>query len=103
MMSSVIHKNLTIANCSTCGSSLKFRNGKSQEGHNDIDLQCINCNSIYSFKNGYLNLLPSKIREEICARGILARKIKDRLHFNKLSKNEQDLVKGILASKLMAK
>ena len=102
MMSTLIHKNLSIANCSTCGSSLKFRNGKSQE-QNEIDLQCINCNSIYSFKNGYLNLLPSKIREEICTKGILARKIKDGFHLSKLSKNEQDLVKGILASKSMAK
>jgi SAM-dependent methyltransferase len=71
--------------------------------HDELDLKCTGCDSTYSFKNGYLNLLPPKIRKEICTRGILERKIKDKLHMGHLSKNEQDLVKGILASKYMAK
>jgi SAM-dependent methyltransferase len=50
-----------------------------------------------------LNLLPPKIRYEICAKGVLARKIKDKLHVGKLTKNEHDLVQGILASNNMAK
>jgi len=103
MMSSLIHKNLSIAKCSTCCSSLKFKNEKSTSKGNEIDLECTNCNSTYYFKSGYLNLLPPKIRAEICTSGILARKIKDRFHLSKLSKNEQDLVKGILAGKSMAK
>jgi len=103
MMSSLIHKSLSIAKCSTCSSSLKFKDTKSPSKDNEMDLKCTNCNSTYSFKNGYLNLLPPKIRAEICTSGILARKIKDGLHFSKLSKNEQDLVRGILASKSMAK
>jgi len=103
MMSSMIHKGLSIAKCSTCSSSLKFQGTKSSSKDNEMDLKCTNCNSSYSFKNGYLNLLPPKIRAEICTSGILARKIKDGLHFSKLSKNEQDLVRGILASKSMAK
>ena len=103
MMSSLIHKSLSIAKCSTCSSSLKFQNTKLSSKDNEMDLKCTKCNSTYFFKNGYLNLLPPKIRAEICTSGILARKIKDGLHFSKLSKNEQDLVRGILASKSMAK
>src|SRR5690348_15010657 len=97
MMTSQLHKNL-IAMCPMCGSSLKFNNKNSLLEH-ELDLKCIRCDSSYSFKNDYLNLLPPKIRKEICTRGILERKIKDRFHMNQLSKDEQDLVKGILASK----
>ncbi len=100
MMISQIQKNL-IVKCPTCSSSLKFKNGNSSD--NELDLKCTSCDSTYSFKNDYLNLLPPKIRKEICTRGILERKIKDKFHVNQLSKNEQDLVKGILASKYMAK
>ena len=101
MMTSQLQKNL-IVKCPTCSSSLKLENENSSE-HEELDLRCTNCNSIYSFKHGYLNLLPPKIRKEICTRGVLERKIKDKFHVGKLSKNEQDLVKGILASKYMAK
>ena len=100
MMISQIQKNL-IVKCQMCSSSLKFKNGNSS--NKELDLKCTSCDSTYSFKNDYLNLLPPKIRKEICTRGILERKIKDKFHVNQLSKNEQDLVKGILASKYMAK
>ncbi|MDE1726064.1 MAG: methyltransferase domain-containing protein [Thaumarchaeota archaeon] len=50
-----------------------------------------------------MNLLPPKIRSEICAKGILTRKIKDKLRMGKLTKDEHDLVMGILASNNMAK
>src|SRR5256885_13473690 len=100
MMISQVQKNL-IVKCPTCSSSLKFKNGNSLD--NELDLKCTSCDSTYSFKNDYLNMLPPKIRKEICTRGILERKIKDKFHVNQLSKNEQDLVKGILASKYMAK
>jgi SAM-dependent methyltransferase/uncharacterized protein YbaR (Trm112 family) len=102
MMTSQLHKNL-IAMCPMCSSPLKFKNKNSLLEHEELDLKCTRCDSTYSFKNGYLNLLPPKIRKEICTRGILARKIKDKFHMGQLSKNEQDLVKGILASKYMAK
>ncbi len=102
MMTSQLHENL-IAMCPMCSSALKFNNKNSLLEHKELDLKCIKCDSTYSFKNGYLNLLPPKIRKEICTRGILERKIKDKFHMNQLSKNEQDLVKGILASKYMAK
>src|SRR5438445_2650536 len=95
-------KNL-IVKCPVCNSSLKFNNENSSLKHEELDLQCTRCDSTYSFKNGYLNLLPPKIRKEICKRGIIERKIKDKFHMGQLSKNEQDLVKGILASKYMAK
>ncbi len=101
MVTSQIHKNL-IAMCPICNSTLKFKNKNSLLEH-ELDLKCTRCDSTYSFKNDYLNLLPPKIRKEICTRGILERKIKDKFHMNQLSKNEQDLVKGILASKYMAK
>jgi SAM-dependent methyltransferase/uncharacterized protein YbaR (Trm112 family) len=101
-MTSQLQKNL-IVKCPICNSSLKFKNENSSLEHEELDLKCIGCDSSYSFKNDYLNLLPPKIRKEICTRGILERKIKDRLHMGQLSKNEQDLVKGILASKYMAK
>ncbi|HEV2192666.1 MAG TPA: hypothetical protein VGR54_03500 [Nitrosopumilaceae archaeon] len=101
MMTSQIHKNL-IAMCPMCSSPLKFKNNNSLLEH-ELDLKCTRCDSTYSFKNDYLNLLPPKIRKEICTRGILERKIKDKFHMNQLSKNEQDLIKGILASKYMAK
>jgi len=100
MMTSQL-KNL-IAMCPICNSPLKFKNKNSLSEH-EFDLICTRCDSAYSFKNDYLNLLPPKIRKEICTRGILERKIKDKFHMSQLSKNEQDLVKGILASKYMAK
>jgi SAM-dependent methyltransferase/uncharacterized protein YbaR (Trm112 family) len=100
-MTSQLHKNL-IAMCPMCSFPLKFKNKNSLVEH-ELDLKCTRCDSTYSFKNDYLNLLPPKIRKEICTRGILERKIKDKFHMNQLSKNEQDLVKGILASKHMAK
>ncbi len=101
-MTSQLQKNL-IVKCPICNSSLQFKNENSSLEHEESNFKCTGCDSTYSFKNGYLNLLPPKIRKEICTRGILERKIKDRLHMNHLSKNEQDLVKGILASKYMAK
>lgn len=100
-MTSQLHKNL-IATCPMCSFPLKFKNKNSLVEH-ELDLICTKCDSAFSFKNDYLNLLPPKIRKEICTRGILERKIKDKFHMNQLSKNEQDLVKGILASKHMAK
>jgi len=102
MMTSQLHKNL-IAKCSMCGSSLKFQSVNTLLENDALDLKCTRCDSTYSFKNGYLNLLPPKIRREICTRGILERKIKNKFHMDQLSKNDQDLVKGILASKYMAK
>ena len=101
MMTTQLHKNL-IAMCPMCGFSLKLKNKNSLLEH-EFELKCIKCDSTYSFKNDYLNLLPPKIRKEICTRGILERKIKDKFHMGHLSKNEQDLIKGILASKYMAK
>ncbi|MGI0027968.1 MAG: hypothetical protein ACREAD_09045 [Nitrosopumilaceae archaeon] len=98
---SQFQKNLLVK-CPICSSALKFKDENSSLKH-EFDLKCTNCDSIYYFKNGYLNLLPPKIRKKICTRGVLEQKIKDKLHVDKLSKNEQDLVKGILASKYMAK
>ncbi|MGI0065142.1 MAG: methyltransferase domain-containing protein, partial [Nitrosotalea sp.] len=59
--------------------------------------------SKYVFKNDYLNLLVPNIRNEICTKGILARTIKEKLHVGKLSKNDHDIIKGMIASKYMAK
>ena len=101
MMTSQLHKNLIVM-CPICNSSLKFKNKNSLLEH-EFNLRCTECDSTYSFENDYLNVLPPKIRKEICTRGILERKIKDKFHMNHLSKNEQDLVKGMLASKYMAK
>ncbi len=100
MMTSAFYKNLLIAQCSICDSPLISKSGKS---HKQTNLWCSNCNSAYSFDNGFLNLLPPKIRSEICTKGIIARKIKDSLHMGKLTKDEHDLVRGILASNNMAK
>jgi uncharacterized protein YbaR (Trm112 family) len=102
MLTSQIHKNLLVK-CPMCNSPLKIKNKNLLLEHKELDLQCTRCDSTYSFKNDYLNMLPPKIRKEICTRGILERKIKDKFHMGHLSKNEQDLVKGILASKYMAK
>lgn len=99
MMTSTLYKNLLIAQCSVCDSSLNFKNNDSKQ----TNLLCNKCNSVFTFDNGLLNLLPPKIRSEICTKGILARKIKDGLHMGKLTKNEHDLVMGILASNNMAK
>ena len=102
MMSSR-HKNLSLTRCSTCRSSLKLKAGRSLSNENEIELQCAKCDSTYSFRNGYLNLLPPKIRAEICTKVILTQKIKNIPQVGALTKNEQNLVKGILASKNMAK
>ncbi len=102
-MSQAIHKNLLLVKCPICKSDLIIGKRKLPNVDDELNLECKNCNSNYSFKNDYLNLLPPNIRKEICTRGILERKIKDTLRVNQLSKNEEDLVKGILASRYMAK
>src|SRR5215831_9548913 len=102
-MSQAIHKNLLLVKCPVCKSDLILGKIKSSNGDDELTLECKSCNSNYLFKNDYLNLLPLNIRKEICTRGILERKIKDKLRVNQLSKNEEDLVKGILASRYMAK
>lgn len=58
---------------------------------------------MYVFKNDYLNMLAPNIRNEISTKGILARKIKENLQMGRLSKNDHDLIKGIIASKNMAR
>jgi hypothetical protein len=68
----------------------------------EVKIHCTNCSSTYVFKNGYLNLLPPNIRDKICTKGGLARKLK-KLSVEKISKNEWDLIKGIIASKYMAR
>ena len=88
-----------IANCTVCGHKLQFdKNTKKSE-----NLFCAHCSSRYIFKDDYLNLLAPNIRHEICTNGILARKIKERLHLGGLSKNDHDIIKGIIASKYMAR
>ena len=99
-MLSNIQKNSLIVNCSICSSELEI---KTKASIKEQIVQCENCGSVYSFKNDYLNLLPPAIRKEICKKGILARKIKDHFHIENLSKNEHDLIKGIIASKYMAR
>jgi SAM-dependent methyltransferase len=99
---SYFQNNPIIANCSICDHDLEF-NKKVVSKNDEVNLHCINCSSMYVFKNGYLNLLPPHIRDEICTKGILARKIKEKLHVERLSKNEYDLIKGIIASKHMAR
>jgi len=100
-MTSVLHKNFLIAQCSLCNSPLILKNKKSKSKKET--LLCKNCNSTYDFEGGFLNLLPPKIRFEICTKGIIARKIMDKLHLGMLTKDEHDLVRGILASNNMAK
>lgn len=99
-MPSNIHQDSLVVNCSMCGSELGM---KSKTSTKEQIIQCNGCNSVYSFKNNYLNLLPSAIKKEICKKGILTRKIKDHLHIENLTKDEHDLIKGIIASKNMAK
>lgn len=99
-MLSNIQKNSLIVNCSICGSELEIKSKTPTKGQL---IQCGNCGSAYSFKNDYLNLLPPTIRKEICKKGILTRKIKEHFHIENLSKNEHDLIKGIVASKYMAR
>ena len=70
---------------------------------NGTNLYCKNCQSRYVFKNDYLNLLVPSIKNEICTKGILARKIKESMHVDKLTKNDHDIIKGIIASKNMAR
>jgi SAM-dependent methyltransferase len=102
MILTSLQENSIIVNCSTCNHELKF-NRKSLSEINHANLHCTNCSATYVFKNDYLNLLPENIRNEICTKGILARKIKETLHLEKLSKNDYDLIKGIIASKFMAR
>ncbi len=95
---SFIQQKSLIVNCPICNSQLVIKNQI-----NEQTIHCSNCKSSYSLKNDYLNLLPPIIRNEICKKGILARKIKDHLHITNLSKNDHDLIKGIIASKYMAR
>ncbi len=90
-----------IANCSKCNHELKFDN-KISSKNNKVGLHCTNCSSTYVFTNDYLNLLPTHIRNEICVKGMVASKLIEP-SLKKLSKNEYDLVKGIIASKYMAR
>ncbi len=64
---------------------------------------CTNCQAGYVFKNDYLNLLAPNIKNEICTKGMLARTIKEKLHVGIISKNDHDLIRGIIASKYMAR
>ena len=98
-MASAVYKNSLVAQCSVCDSPLAFKNKSNKKSN----IFCSSCNSTYAFENGLLNLLPPKIRSEICTKGVIARKIKDKLHVGKITKDEHDLVKGILASNNMAK
>lgn len=100
-MSHIRNKSI-IVNCSTCDHELEF-DKKIVSKNSEVRLYCTNCPSTYVFKNGYLNLLPPHIRNEVCTKGILERKINKKLHVEKLSKNEYDLIKGIIASKYMAR
>lgn len=102
MIAPSLQKGSLLVACSTCGSEISPVD-KQISPNKEVHLHCASCTSSYPFKNGYMNLLPPKIRNEICTRGIIARKIKDSLHLEKLSQNENDLIKGILASKNMAK
>jgi SAM-dependent methyltransferase/uncharacterized protein YbaR (Trm112 family) len=87
-----------IVNCSVCNAELQFDSIK-----NGTNLYCTNCQSGYVFKNDYLNMLVPNIRDEICTKGTLARKIEQNLHVGRLSKNDHDLIKGMIASKNMAR
>ncbi len=101
MITPVLYKNTFIVECPICSSSLNFKDEKS--GSKQIELLCSKCNANFPFENGILNLLPPKIRAEICTKGIITRKVKDSLRLGKLTKDEHDLIKGILASNNMAK
>lgn len=101
-MLSTNQKGSLLVACSTCGSEIVVTD-KQSSSNKEIHLQCTKCASSFLLKNDYFNLLPPKIRNEICPKGILARKIREHLHMENLSKNENDLVKGIIASKNMAK
>jgi SAM-dependent methyltransferase len=90
-----------IVNCSTCNHELYF-DKKHVSKNGTVNIFCTNCTSTYVFKNEYLNLLPPHIRDEICTKKTFARKIKKQ-HVEGLSKNEYDLIKGIIASKYMAR
>ncbi len=43
------------------------------------------------------------MRNEICTKGLLTRKIQEKLHVGGLSKNDHDIIRGIIASKYMAR
>ncbi len=101
-MLSTSQKGSLLVACSTCGSEIIVTD-KQPSSNKEIHLHCTKCASYFLLKNDYFNLLPPKIRNEICPKGILARKIREHLHMENLSKNEHDLVKGIIASKNMAK
>jgi len=91
-----------IVNCSTCCHELEF-DKKFNSKNSEVHIHCTNCHAGYVFKNGYLNLLPPEIRNEVCTRGNLERKIKEKFLAEKISKNEYDLIKGMIASKYMAR
>ncbi len=101
MIIPTLYKNTFIAECPICGSSLNFKGRKSNS--KQVELLCSKCNANFPFESGFLNLIPPKIRAEICTKGILTRKIKNSLHLGKLTKDEHDLIKGIIASDNMAK
>lgn len=97
-MSSITSKDV-IANCPVCNHELQFGKVPSKKEN----IFCTNCSSGYVFKNGYLNLLAPNMRNEICTKGLLARKIQEKLHVGGLSKNDHDIIRGIIASKYMAR
>ncbi len=99
MINPALYKNAFIVECPVCDSRLNF----SSRPKNQTEFVCSNCNAVFPFEGEFLNLLPPKIRTEICTKGIIARKIKDGLHLNKLTQDEHYLIKGILASNNMAK
>lgn len=88
-----------IVNCSVCDHELQFRKIKSGKEN----VVCTNCSAGYVFKNGYLNLLAPNMRDEICSKGLRAKTIKEKLHVGRLSKNDHDIIRGIIASKYMAR
>lgn len=97
-----IKNNSIIVNCSACDHKLEF-DKKFISKNSEAILRCTNCPATYVFKNGYLNLLPPHIRNEVCTKSMLERKTSKKLPAKKLTKNESDLIKGIIASKFMAR
>lgn len=100
MILSASQKKFIIVNCSKCSHELKF--DTVLDKNNEVNLHCTNCSSSFVFKNDYLNLLPTHIRNEICTKGIVGKPMEE-LRMKNLSKNEYDLLKGIIASKHMAR
>lgn len=99
MILSAFQKKILIVNCSKCNHELKIKSKVSSK-NGEIRICCKNCSSTFVFKNDYLNLLPTHIRNEICMKGV---KLTETPNLKQLSKNEYDLVKGITASKYMAR